>query len=158
MTRASLTTVVFLLLALAVELQAQIACPFGIPKKDEIFSTWEKAPLLLVRSEYEAPDLDLVSQSNRAFLQFIYLNFQYPKLDPHELWSDLIVVTFVIDAEGKVDPEQVRCIRTPHSELGWEAERVIRLMAALDMRWQPGTVAGEPVPVRFNVPIRLRLD
>ena len=51
MARFLLTITVLLLLPLAGELRAQIACPFAMPREDKIFSTWEKAPLLLVKNE-----------------------------------------------------------------------------------------------------------
>ena len=161
MTRFFQTQTVFLFSIFVFSVNAQITCPFTVPippKETDVRSTWETAPLLLVNIGSESDHQDPVAQSNRHFLKFIYANFRYPKIDPHAVWGDMIVVTFVIDAEGKVDPGQVRCVRTPHNGLGQEAERVIRLMADLDMRWQPATIGGEAVPVRFNVPIRLRLE
>ena len=148
----------FFLLMFTLQVEAQIACPFAVPQESDVHSTWDTPPLLLLRTTADTEHPDPQHRSNTALLGFIYKNMQYPALQYHHWLDGLMVVTFIIDAAGWVDPASVRCVRTPHAAMGQEAERVIKLMTALQIQWQPATVNGRAVPVRYNVPIRLHFN
>lgn len=62
-----------------------------------------------------------------------------------------VYVQFVIDDEGRVGRVFVQ--RGVHPDLDAEAVRVVRAMP----NWEPGTLNGDPVKVRFMQPIVFRI-
>ena len=64
---------------------------------------------------------------------------------------NLVVVQFVINSQGRVEQIQTRA---PHPELEKEAARVINKLPHM----QPGKQRGKPVPVRYTIPIRFKVE
>lgn len=64
----------------------------------------------------------------------------------------LAFVEFIIDRKGKVLYPHV--VRGANKELNTEAVRVIRNMPA----WKPATKKGQPVLVRYTLPVRVHLN
>lgn len=75
---------------------------------------------------------------------------QYPDAARAEGVEGTVFVQFVVDEQGRVTEERV--VRGVHPALDAEALRVVR-----QARFEPGTQRGEPVKVRFTIPIRYRL-
>jgi protein TonB len=89
-------------------------------------------------------------------LEFIYENISYPEAATKNKISGMVVVKFVIDAEGRViKPEIVRDIG---GGCGEEALRVVHLMNEQDIRWVSGKQRGKNVAVELNLPIRFAID
>ncbi|MDI6400783.1 energy transducer TonB [Balneolaceae bacterium ANBcel3] len=81
----------------------------------------------------------------------IYENLEYPRLARNAGIQGQVVVTFVINEEGRVlDPQVVRGIGGGCDEAAIEAVK--------QLRFEPGRQRGRPVKVRFTLPIRFRLD
>lgn len=66
--------------------------------------------------------------------------------------SGVVLMSFVVGKDGKV--RDVYCINGLCNELKNEGIRVVNAMPA----WSPGRVMGKPVKVRYNLPIRFRLE
>lgn len=65
------------------------------------------------------------------------------------------MVGFVIDKEGKIRSDTI--YRTiPGAET--EIKRMTDLIIKKFPEWVPGTIRGRPVSVRYNLPIKLRLE
>lgn len=89
---------------------------------------------------------------NSAVLKYLNENIVYPKSARENRVEGRVVVSFTIKKDGYIsDPEVVRSVSP---DLDNEALRVISEMTA---RWTPGYVNGEPVNVRFSIPINFRL-
>ena len=64
-----------------------------------------------------------------------------------------VIVQFVVAKDGKI--ENVEVVRSGgHPSLDAEAERVISSMP----KWKPGKQRGEPVRVKYTVPVNFRLE
>jgi TonB family protein len=61
------------------------------------------------------------------------------------------VVQFIVNEDGFV--EFVDILEDPGDGLGEEAARLVKKMVADSIRWRPGYQDGQPVAVRFNLPV-----
>lgn len=94
--------------------------------------------------------------TDKELLKFVYSNVKYPKAAKEAGVEGLTVVNFVITKEGKItDPSIVRDIS--HG-CGEEALRVVKLMIEEGITWAPGKQKGKAVSVRYNLPIRFKLQ
>ena len=66
--------------------------------------------------------------------------------------SGRVVATFVVGIDGKV--EDLKELSSPDPMLTWEVFRVIKKSP----KWKPGTQNGEPVRVKFTMPIDFSLQ
>ena len=87
-----------------------------------------------------------------AMMAYLSENMKYPKKARKKGIEGQVVVTFVVDKEGKVT--DVRILRDPGGGCGEEAARLVREMP----RWTPGMANDRPVKVRYTLPMRFRLD
>ena len=130
------------------------------PKSEElpeILSVIETYPVLLTRVTTGTAETNFSrAHDGIAIQRFIGRHFRYPR--PDACLEGTMVVSFTITEQGVIDRQTIQCVRSFSPDCAVEAERIIHLMADLGWRWQPGTVMGQPVPIRFNVPIRLSLD
>lgn len=62
-----------------------------------------------------------------------------------------VLASFVVEADGSVG--SVRIIRSPHPVLSREVVRAL----AESPRWTPGSQNGEPVRVKYTVPVDFRI-
>lgn len=83
-------------------------------------------------------------------LEGLQQEVRYPETARTAGVEGTVFVQFVVNERGQVTDEQV--IRSVSPELDAEALRVIR-----QARFEPGTQRGEPVKVRFTIPIQYRL-
>ncbi len=88
----------------------------------------------------------------QARQEFMEEELRYPYEAMMEGAQGTVFVTFVVRYDGNIT--DVRVLRGVTPELDEEAVRVVSLMP----RWEPGMQRGEPVSVRFNMPIRFRLN
>lgn len=88
---------------------------------------------------------------NEACLRYLRDNIVYPPLARENKIEGRVVVSFTIGKDGAIrDPEVVRSV---DGLLDKEALRVISEMPV----WSPGYLNGEPVNVRYSIPINFRL-
>ncbi len=86
----------------------------------------------------------------KELLKYLMENIKYPPQNRENNIISMIVMTFVIDTDGSVTEKKViRGIEIADS-----------ILIALDQmpRWSPGMKDGQPVPVRFTLPIRLHWE
>lgn len=83
-------------------------------------------------------------------IQGIQERLQYPEIARQAQIEGTVYVQFVVDERGNVtDPF---CIRDPGGQTCEEALRVVRTA-----KFEPGRQRGQPVKVRFSLPIKFRL-
>lgn len=87
----------------------------------------------------------------RAMMNFIVKNIQYPSTAIEEGISGKVYIRFVVGKDGSIT--DARVVRGVSSALDNEALRVIRMMP----KWTPGTQLGKPVRVMFTLPINFSL-
>lgn len=88
---------------------------------------------------------------NEAFLLYLNKSIVYPALARERGIEGRVVVTFVIRKDGTIT--DIWVARSVSPELDNEAVRVISVMP----NWKPGTINGEPVNVRYSIPVNFRL-
>lgn len=87
----------------------------------------------------------------KKLFKWLSANIKYPKEAQANKEQGRVIVRFVIDKDGKVTDAKV--VRSISPSLNKEALRLIKAMP----RWKPGEKAGQPVAVRFTLPITFRL-
>lgn len=83
---------------------------------------------------------------------YLNQNTRYPAVAQENCVQGRVVVSFVVGKDGHIS--DVTVLRSVDPSLDKEAVRVIRNMP----RWTPGKQGGEPVRVRYNVPVSFRLN
>ena len=75
-------------------------------------------------------------------------NLQYP--NSQTCISGKVYVSFIIDTLGQVT--NVETIKGINDEFDKEAVRVVKLLS----NWEPGTIRGKKIAVKYTVPINFR--
>lgn len=83
---------------------------------------------------------------------YLNQNIRYPAEAQENCVQGRVVVSFVVGKDGHIS--DVTVLRSVDPSLDKEAIRVVRNMP----RWSPGKQGGEPVRVRYNVPVSFRLN
>jgi len=115
--------------------------------------------VLEVNGEEKVPDavfvvveeMPLFPGGEKALLDFIYSNIQYPEKAKQENIQGRVILRFCINYKGGV--EQVTVIKGVDPSLDNEAVRVIKMLP----QWQPGKQGGKPVNVWYSVPVTFQL-
>jgi protein TonB len=122
----------------------------------EVFKVVEQMPRFPGCENEPLSDQERKQCAQQKLLEFIYDNVRYPETAKKNNISGMVVVKFVVDAEGRVvNPEIVRDIG---GGCGAEAVRVVKLMKEQNIRWVSGKHRGRNVSVQFNLPIRFALE
>ena len=85
-------------------------------------------------------------------MKYLQMNIRYPKEAQERGLQGRVIVQFVVNKDGSICNEQV--VRSVDSQLDAEAIRIIRSMP----NWIPVKQRGEPVRVRFTLPVTFRLQ
>lgn len=83
---------------------------------------------------------------------FLASNLQYPIEAQKNNVQGKVFISFVVNKDGSID--DVEILKGLSHGCNEEARRVVRAMP----RWQPGMQRGEPVRVKFNLPIDFTLE
>lgn len=127
-------------------------------------STEEKAEVKYIPTEVKPDTVDIANAvfdmveempefkgGNKALMDYLAANLQYPKGAETKGTQGRVIVQFIVNTDGSIDNAKV--LRSVDPELDAEALRVINGMP----KWKPGTQKGEPVRVKYTVPVVFRL-
>lgn len=89
--------------------------------------------------------------NDEARIRFLQENIRYPETAVKNGIQGRVFVSFVVEKDGSLS--NIRVLRGIGGGCDEEAIRVVSLMP----KWTPGRQRGEPVRVRFNVPIKFSL-
>ena len=87
-----------------------------------------------------------------ALLEFLSKNIRYPEEARKNSIQGRAIVTFVVEKDGSIS--NARVVKSVDSQLDAEALRVINSMP----KWNPGKQNGEPMRVKYTVPVTFKLD
>ena len=118
--------------------QPQTAIPREVPEQEPVFEVAEVMP--------EFPG------GNQALFEFIAENLKYPQEAIDNQTEGRVILQFVVDKEGKVGHIQV--VRSIDKMLDQAAIDVVRTLPD----WKPGMQDGQPVNVRYTLPIAFKLQ
>lgn len=94
--------------------------------------------------------------ADQRLLQFIYKKIKYPDIARENGIQGMAVVSFTVTEYGTIIDTQI--LRNPGGACGEEALRVVTLMNELPSRWTPGKQKGKFVRVKYNLPVRFKLN
>ncbi len=90
--------------------------------------------------------------SSTKLLSFVYSKIKYPSIAKENGIEGTVMIQFVIEKDGSItDPKIVKDIG---GGCGYEALRVVKLMD----NWLPGRQRNRLVRVRFNLPVKFKLN
>ena len=122
--------------------------------------TDEKPVVPVVNVDSVEPDepLDVVEQMPEfpggtvELMKFIASNVKYPVKAQKEGVQGRVLVQFIIEKDGTVSGPKV--VRAVNIYLDAEAVRVVKLLP----KWKPGMQKGQPVRVKFTLPVTFKLQ
>lgn len=85
-------------------------------------------------------------------LKFLAKNVKYPMESQQAGVQGKVIVQFVVEKDGSIANPKV--VRNLDPNLDGEAIRVISIMP----KWKPGMQKGQPVRVKYTVPVTFKLD
>ena len=85
-------------------------------------------------------------------MKYLQANIKYPEQAKSNGIQGRVIVQFVVNKDGSITGDTI--VRSVDPLLDAEALRVVRSMP----NWTPGKQKGEPVRVRFTLPVTFRLD
>ena len=88
------------------------------------------------------------SGGEKAMLEFLYSNLEYPVGDRENGIEGKVIVQFIIEQDGSISNPKI--LQSVSETIDAEAIRVIELMP----KWQPGMQDGKPVKVQYTLPLR----
>ena len=87
-----------------------------------------------------------------ALFEYLSKNIKYPEEAEHADIQGRVLVSFVVEKDGSITNAKVR--KSIDSALDAEALRVVNAMP----KWTAGKQGGEPMRVKYTIPIVFRLD
>lgn len=87
-----------------------------------------------------------------AMLKYLAENVRYPKEAEEKSLQGRVIATFVVEKDGSISRAKV--VKSVDPLLDEEALRVVNSMP----NWTPGRQNGEPVAVKYTIPISFRLQ
>ena len=87
-----------------------------------------------------------------AMMPYIAKNLRYPKEAEQNGIQGRVIVTFTIEKDGSISDAHV--VKPVNPALDAEALRVVNAMP----KWEPGKQGGEPMRVKYTIPITFRLQ
>ena len=87
-----------------------------------------------------------------ALMEFLKKNVNYPEQAYNDSIQGRVVCSFVVERDGSLS--DLKIVKSVHPLLDKEALRVLSLM----QNWNPGKQNGEPVKVKYTLPVVFRLE
>lgn len=135
---------------------------WGIPDhigKTDPLEKLEPVPYVLVESMPVFPGCeglkgdDLKACFEQKILAHVSNNFKFPPISKEMGSEGRVLVTFIIDVDGRV--KDVQAVQGPDAPLREEGERLVNTLPAMT---KPAMQRGKPVPIVYNLPIRVELQ
>lgn len=96
-------------------------------------------------------EMPMFPGGNAALMDFLANNIKYPQVAEENGIQGRVVLTFIVEPDGSLT--EVKVVRGVDIALDKEAIRVVKSMP----KWIPGKVGGQPVAVKYTLPITFHL-
>ena len=106
------------------------------PETENAFNVVEQMP------QFPGGDVEL--------MKFLSENIKYPEAASKAGTQGRVVAQFIVEADGSIS--NVKVLKNVSDEIDAEAVRVIKAMP----KWKPGMQKGQPVRVKYTIPITFR--
>ena len=84
------------------------------------------------------------------------LNIKYPTMARENGIEGMSVVSFTVMEDGTI--QDAKILRDPGGGCGKEALRIVKMMNSMPKKWTPGKQRGKSVRVKYNLPVRFKLN
>ena len=108
------------------------------PETENAFNVVEQMP------QFPGGDIEL--------MKFLSENVKYPEAALKAGTQGRVVAQFIVEADGSIT--NVKVLKNVSDEIDAEAVRVIKAMP----KWKPGMQKGQPVRVKYTIPVTFRLS
>lgn len=88
----------------------------------------------------------------KEFMKFVSDNIKYPEKAHKDGTQGRVVAQFTVEKDGSIS--NIEIVRSVSPELDAESIRVLSTMP----RWNPGQQRGQPVAVKYTVPVQFKLS
>ena len=85
-------------------------------------------------------------------MKFLSENIKYPEEASKAGTQGRVIAQFIVEADGSIS--NVKVLKNVSDEIDAEAVRVIKAMP----KWKPGMQKGQPVRVKYTIPVTFRLN
>ena len=129
---------------------------FGCSSTDQVNSSdlnYEEVPMPEQALSFEYPEPDVWAKypgGSDAVLEHIKMNSIIPEQARLEGYSGQLLITYVVDKDGKASMAEV--LRSPHDSITSVYEDIIERM----QRWEPAVLDGEPIEQRYVISTQFR--
>lgn len=124
------------------------------PIKEEFPEEWTRVEKMPAFPGCEAAE-DPYQCTTQEMINRIYQNLSYPSIARENRVEGTVVVSFIIDKTGKID--DIKLLRDIGARCGEVTLTSLRQLQR-EVTFQPGMQQGRKVKVRYNVPIRFKLQ
>ena len=118
----------------------------------EIFEIVEQMPRFAGCENMGLSDSDLKGCSDNKMLEYIYSKVKYPPLARENGIEGIVVASFVVERDGSISG--LKIARDIGGGCGKEVLRIVKDMP----NWIPGEQRRRKVRVRFNLPVKFKLN
>jgi TonB family protein len=124
---------------------------------EETFMIVEQMPRFYGCEDIEGDNRTKKECADKLMLDFIYSNLNYPQLAKDNQIEGMAVINFTVTPCGTLT--KLKILRDPGGGCGKEALRIMESMNyLLNKPWIAGKQRGRKVYVRYNLPIRFKLE
>ena len=135
------------------EIPPQEVKVFDVVDQMPTFDTYTYDVIIRDPSNPEKYVTETITESgDKALMAYLNSNVHYPIIAEENGIQGRVVTTFVIERDGSIT--DVKVIKSVDPSLDKEAVRVVSSMP----KWVPGKQDGEPVRVKFTLPVTFRLQ
>lgn len=136
----------------SMETEKEIKATSG--KKEILFEIWARKYEAVVTREDTLVVVEVMPSfpgGEQEMFRYIFEQLNYPPEAKKLGVQGMVLVSFVVTTEGKID--KVAVVKGVHPLLDTEAVRVVSMMPD----WSPGLMGDTPVNVRFSIPVTFRI-
>lgn len=99
-----------------------------------------------------ADQMPVFQGGEKELFSFLGENVRYPKEAREAGIEGIVVHSFVVEKDGSIT--NIEMVKSLSPEIDKEALRVIKLT---DKKWEPGMQEGEPVRLKYTLPMRFTI-
>ncbi len=134
------------------EVQIEMKSPEIQPNKNTLYTTVDEMPRFPDCENIAGTSEERQKCAEQKMLQYIYTNITYPAEARDAGIEGMVIVSFIVETDGRITNAEI--IRS----LGYETDEVVLGIVESMPNWTPGMHEGEAVRVKFNLPIRFKLE
>lgn len=127
----------------------------GSNSLDSIYQLAQESPRFPGCEDLQGDRTEKQKCAEEKLLQYLYGKLKYPEYALEHNIEGRCVISFIVEKDGSIT--QARIVKDIGGGCGEEAVRVVQSMNELPQHWSPGRQDGNPVRVRFNLPVKFQI-